>query len=159
MWAPFSLVRQSYYIRVFSLAANIKVYKLAEAIHTAPDLVSGEPDMDDNQSILLTDTSTHRQLPQHEELFAVEGGDSDEDEVVASHDGVVQGDAAEEDWDKVNDDEIEEGDSDRQVLMGNTNARRSWADLASLGEEPVQNGAPRPSREGLSAKAGIILVC
>jgi hypothetical protein len=112
--------------------------------------------VDDNQSILLTDTSTHHQLPRHDELFAIEGGDSDEDEgAVTGRGGLIQADPEEEDWDKVNDDEIE-GDGDRQVLMGNMNARRSWADLATLGENPV--GTPRPDRESLSAKAGIILV-
>jgi hypothetical protein len=130
--------------------------KLADAIHTTPDPVSGETDMDDNQSILLTDTSTRHRPPQHEELFAVEGGDSDDDgEVVAGRDGVVQEDPEEEEWDKVVDDEMEEGDGDRQVLMGNIDARRSWADIADLGENPGR----RPGRESLSAKAGIILVC
>jgi hypothetical protein len=125
-----------------------------------PDPVSGEADMDDNQSILLTDTSTHNRLPQHEELFAVEGGDSDDDGevVVAGRDVVAQEDPEEEEWDKVNDDEME-GDGDRQVLMGNIDARRSWADIADLGENSGRNGTPRPGRESLSAKAGIILVC
>jgi hypothetical protein len=112
--------------------------------------------VDDSQSILLTDTSTHHQLPQHDELFAIEGGGSDDDEgAVTSRDGVTRGDPEEEGWDNVNDDEIE-GDGDRQVLMGNIDARRSWTDIAALGESPV--GAPRPDRESLSAKAGIILV-
>jgi hypothetical protein len=101
----------------------------------------------------------HHQLPQHDELFAVEGGDSDnDDEVVASRDEVMQGDPEEEGWDNVNEDEIE-GDGDRQILMGNVDARRSWADLAAAGEDSVQGETPRPGRESLSAKAGIILVC
>lgn len=56
------------------------------------------------------------------------------------------------------DEEVGEHDGDRQGLMGNTHARRSWVDLADLGENTVQNGVSRPGQGSLSAKAGIILV-
>jgi len=108
---------------------------LAEAIHTIPDPIPGEPDIDDDQSILLADTSTHQPLPQNEELFAVEGesADGDDDENEAERFG------------------------DRDILMGNMNARRSWADVSELGEDHLRNGGATPSRKNLSAKAGVIL--
>lgn len=106
---------------------------LAEAIHSTPDPIPGEPDIDDDQSILLADTSTHQPLPQNEELFAVEGEDGDGDENEAEQYG------------------------DRDILMGNLNARRSWADLTDSGEDHLRNGSAAPARRNLSAKAGVIL--
>jgi solute carrier family 45 protein 1/2/4 len=139
-WAPFSL--------------------LAEAIHSTSDSDYGEPDIDDTQSILLTDTSTHRPLQQNDELFAVEGEDSDDDhdEGAVSSDQVKQGERNQEDWDDGHDDGLQ-ADGDRQSLMGNIYARRSWVDLSDVGENVVQNGGgtDRPGRGSLSAKAGIIL--
>ncbi|KAI0267318.1 major facilitator superfamily domain-containing protein [Gloeopeniophorella convolvens] len=133
-WAPFSL--------------------LAEAILTTPDPASGEPDIDDTQSILLADASTHHPLPQNDELFSV---DDDEDEVVTVDGQTKQGKADQgEDWHSSDDDEIEH-DGGRGALMGNAHARQSWADVANLEENPAQNTSPRPARAGLSAKAGIIL--
>ncbi|KAF8497455.1 MFS general substrate transporter [Russula emetica] len=138
-WAPFSL--------------------LAEAIHSTPDSDFGEPDIDDNQSILLTDTSTHHPLQQNDELFPVEGEDSDDD-----HDeGAVSSDLVEqEENEEGSDDGHDDGlqaDGDRQGLMGNIHARRSWVDLSDVGENVVQNGGgtDRLGRGSLSAKAGIIL--
>lgn len=57
------------------------------------------------------------------------------------------------------DDELQ-ADGDRQGLMGNFHARRSWVDLSDVGEDVAQNegGTDRPGRGSLSAKAGIILV-
>ncbi|KAF8465846.1 MFS general substrate transporter [Russula ochroleuca] len=139
-WAPFSL--------------------LAEAIHTTPDPDFGEPDIDDTQSILLTDTSTHRPLQQNAELFAVEEEDPDDednDEAVVVSDRVKQGEGDQEDWDDGHDDGEEQPDGDRLGLMGNSHARRSWVDLSDLGENVVQNGGGRPSGGSLGAKAGIIL--
>ncbi|KAI0279577.1 major facilitator superfamily domain-containing protein [Russula aff. rugulosa BPL654] len=139
-WAPFSL--------------------LAEAIHSTPDSDFGELDIDDNQSILLTDTSTHRPLQQNDELFAVEGEDSDDDhdEGAVSSDPVKQGERNSEGSDDSHDDGLR-ADSDRQGLMGNLHARRSWVDLSDVGENVVQNGGgtDSPVRGSLSAKAGIIL--
>lgn len=138
-WAPFSL--------------------LAEAIHTTPDPDYGEPDIDDNQSILLTDTSTHRSLQQNDELFAVEGEDSDDDhDEAGSSDRVRQGERNQEGSDDGHDGGAQV-DSDRLALMGNISARRSWVDLSDIGENAVQNGGGigRPGRGSLSAKAGIIL--
>ncbi|KAH9990214.1 MFS general substrate transporter [Russula compacta] len=132
-WAPFSL--------------------LAEAIHTTRDPDFGEPDIDDQQYIVLTDTST---LHQHDELFVVKDEDSDNDEATTTHDKVKQGTTEQEGWDDDNDDGLERN-SDRQGLMGNIHARRSWVDVSDLGENPVQNVRARPSRGSLSAKAGIIL--
>ncbi|KAI0299351.1 major facilitator superfamily domain-containing protein [Multifurca ochricompacta] len=132
-WAPFSL--------------------LAEAIHTTSDL--GEPDIDDNQSILLADTSTQRPLSQNNTLFAVEDGGSD-DEVVVTHEHVVQRETAQDNWGNGNDDEVER-DDDRDVLMGNVHARRSWADVTDFEENVAPNGSIRPVGGSLSAKAGIIL--
>jgi hypothetical protein len=97
--------------------------------------VPGELDIDDDQSILLADTSTHQPLPQNEELFAVESEDVDGDENEA------------------------EGYGDRDILMGNINARQSWADLTDSGEDHLRNGGAAPARRNLSAKAGVILVC
>jgi len=108
---------------------------LAEAIHSTPDPVPGEPDIDDDQSILLADTSTHQPLPQNEELFAVEGEDVDSD----------------------GDENDAERHGDRDILMGNINARRSWADVSELGEDQFRNGGATSSRKNLSAKAGVIL--
>jgi hypothetical protein len=127
--------------------------QLAEAIHTTPDTTAAEPDVDDTQSILLADTSTHNLSQQHDELFAVEGSDSDE-EVGVIHD---RGERDQEDSDDENDNESEH-DGDRRGLMGNAHARRSWIDLADPGENMVQNGVSRPGQGSLSAKAGIILV-
>jgi hypothetical protein len=148
-------------------AAHKGVTQLAEAIHTTPDPDFGEPDIDDTQSILLTDTSTHRPLRQNDELFAVEeedpdvdidDDDDDDDEAVAIGDRVVQGEGDQEDWDDGHGDGVEQPDGDRLGLMGNSHARRSWADLSDLGENVVQNGGGRPSEGSLGAKAGIILV-
>lgn len=109
--------------------------QLAEAIHTTPDPIPGEPDIDDDQSILLADTSTHQQ---NEELFAVEGEDVDGD-----------GDGDENEVERY---------GDQDILMGNINARRSWVDLTDSGEDPLQNGGAATARKSLSAKAGVILV-
>jgi hypothetical protein len=147
---PFSL----YFILRHPLTKESQ--QLAEAIHTTPDTDLGEPDIDDTQSILLTDTSTHHLSQQHDELFAVEGSDS-EDEAVDTRDRVKLGDREQEDSDDGNEDGLER-DDDRQGLMGNAHARRSWVDLADLGESSVQNGMARSGRGNLSAKAGIILV-
>lgn len=138
---------------VWSYPLTKESQQLAEAIHTTPDTAAGEPDVDDTQSILLADTSTHNQSQQHDELFAVEGSDSDE-EVGVTHD---RGERDQEDSDDGNDNESER-DGDRQGLMGNAHARRSWIDLADPGENMVQNGVSRPGQGSLSAKAGIILV-
>lgn len=122
-----------------------------------------ELDIDDNQSILLTDTCTHRPLQQNDELFAVEGEDSDDghdhDEGAVGSDQVKQGERTRESSDDGHDDGAQ-ADGDRQGLMGNIHARRSWVDLSDVGENAVQNGGgtDRPSRGSLSAKAGIILV-
>ena len=139
------------------------VKQLAEAIHTTADSDYGEPDIDDNQSILLTDTSTHRPLQRNDELFAVEGEDSDDDhdhdEGAVTSERVKHGVNDQEGWDDGLDDGVQP-DDDRQGLMGNIHARRSWVDLPDVGENGVQNGVgtDRPSRGSLSAKAGIILV-
>jgi hypothetical protein len=123
--------------------------QLAEAIHTTPDTDVGEPDIDDTQSILLADTSTHRLSQQNEELFAVEGSDSDEE--AAS--------GGEREHEEDSDDGNDHHDGDRRGLMRNDHARRSWVDLADLEEHPVQNGGgARPGRGNLSSKAGLILV-
>jgi hypothetical protein len=55
-------------------------------------------------------------------------------------------------------DDGEQPNADRQGLMGNTHARRSWVDLSDPGETVVQNGGPKPGAGNLGAKAGIILV-
>ena len=120
-----------------------------------PDTAAGEPDVDDNQSILLADTSTHNLSQQHDELFAVEGSDSDE--VVVTHNQAKLGERDQEQSDDGNDSGSEH-DGDRQGLMGNVHARRSWIDLGDLGENGVQNGVSMPGQGGLSAQAGIILV-
>jgi hypothetical protein len=72
---------------------------------------------------------------------------------------VKQGELNQESWDDGHDDGLQ-ADGDRQGLMGNTHARRSWVDLSDVGEDVVQNGGgtDRPGRGNLSAKAGIILV-
>jgi hypothetical protein len=72
---------------------------------------------------------------------------------------VKQGERNQEDWDDGHDDGLQ-ADGDRQSLMGNIYARRSWVDLSDVGENVVQNGGgtDRPGRGSLSAKAGIILV-
>jgi hypothetical protein len=72
---------------------------------------------------------------------------------------VKQGEHDQEGWDDGHDDGLQVN-GDRQGLMGNTNARRSWVDLSDAGENGVENGGgtDRPSRGSLSAKAGIILV-
>ncbi|KAH9968022.1 major facilitator superfamily domain-containing protein [Russula dissimulans] len=135
-WAPFSL--------------------LAEAIHTSPDPHYGEPDIDDNQSILLADTSTHHLSQRHDDLFAVEGEHSDGDDVVTARDRVTRGEREQEGSDDGSHDGMER-DDDRRGLMGNLNARRSWVDISDLGETSLQNGGARSDRGSLSAKAGIIL--
>jgi solute carrier family 45 protein 1/2/4 len=123
---------------------------IAEAIHTTPDTVPGEPDFDDDQSILLADTSTHQPLPQNDELFAVEGEDADDaDEVVATR---------QEDWDDDGHDNEAERYGDRDILMGNLNARRSFVDVADFEEDHLRNGRTTPARRSsLGAKAGVIL--
>jgi len=137
-WAPFSL--------------------LAEAIHSSPDPDYGEPDIDDNQSILLADTSTHLLSQQNDELFAVENEDSDGDDVVSTRDQVALQEREQEGSDSDDgDDDGTERDGARLGLMGNPNARRSWLDVSDLGENSVQNGGARSDRGSLSAKAGIIL--
>jgi hypothetical protein len=125
----------------------------------------GEPDIDDTQSILLTDTSTHRPLQQHDELFSVEGEDPDEEaegeaeDAVVTSDRVKQGERVQEDWDDDHDDDGEQPGDDRQGLMGNNLARRSWVDLSDPGEDVVQiGGGNKPGAGSLGAKAGIILV-
>ena len=94
-------------------------------------------------------------------MFAVEGEDSDDDhdEGAVSSDRVKQGEHNQEDSDDGHDDGLH-ADGDRQSLMGNIQARRSWVDLSDVGENGVQNGGgtDRPDRRSLSAKAGIILV-
>ena len=150
LWAPVALVRLSHRICVFCRPLTREAQQLAEAIHTTPDTDVGEPDIDDTQSILLADTSTHHLSQQNEELFAAEGSDSDEE-------AVARGEREREGSDD-GDDHVSEPDGDRQGLMGNTHARRSWVDLADLGENPVQNGGARPRRGNLSSKAGLILV-
>lgn len=132
-WAPFSLI--------------------AEAIHTTPDRVPGEPDIDDDQSILLADTSTHQPLPQNDELFAVEGEDVDDDEAVATR-GRETG---QEGWDDDGNGNEAEQYGDRDILMGNLNARRSWVDVTDFGEDHLRNGGATPARKSLGAKAGVIL--
>ena len=93
-------------------------------------------------------------------MFAVEGEDSDDDndEGAVSSDRVQQGEGNQEDSDDGHDDGLQ-ADGDRQSLMGNIHARRSWVDLSDVGEN-VQNdgGIDMPGRGSLSAKAGIILV-
>ncbi|KAH9169534.1 MFS general substrate transporter [Lactarius sanguifluus] len=134
LWAPFSL--------------------LAEAIHATPDPVAGEADFDDDQSILLADTSTHQPLPQTEELFSVEGEDADDDEAVATRGRK----AARESWDDDGNENEAERYGDRDILMGNLNARHSFADVSDFEEDHLQNGgAATPSRRNLGAKAGVIL--
>ena len=66
----------------------------------------------------------------------------------------------EHDQEDDSDDDGLQADGDRQGLMGNIHARRSWVDLSDVGENGVQNGGgtDRPGRGSLSAKAGIILV-
>lgn len=95
-------------------------------------------------------------------MFAVEGEDSDEDhdEGAVSSDRVKQGELNQEGWDDDGHDDGLQADGDRQGLMGNMHARRSWVDLSDVGEDVVQNGGgtDRPGRGSLSAKAGIILV-
>jgi len=136
-WAPFSL--------------------LGEAIHTTTDADFGELDIDDSQSILLADTSTRQPPQQQDELFTVEGEDSEDDErVEPTQDRVKQGELNQEHWDDDIDNEVER-DGDRQHLMGNHHARRSWVDVSDLGENLVQNGEGRPGRRSLSSKAGVIL--
>ncbi|KAH9064541.1 MFS general substrate transporter [Lactarius vividus] len=133
LWAPFSL--------------------LAEAIHATPDPVPGDADFDDDQSILLADTSTHQQLPQTEELFSVEGEDAD-DEGVATRDQKT----ARKSWDDDGDENEAERYGDRDILMGNLNARRSFADVSDFEEDHLQSGgSTMPSRRNLGAKAGVIL--
>ena len=145
-------------------AAHKGILQLAEAIHTTPDPDFGEPDIDDNQSILLTDTSTHRQLQQNDELFAVEEDpeEDEEDEAVVTSDRAEQEESDQEDSNQEDsDDGHDDGaqpDSDRLGLMGNSHARRSWVDLSDLGENVVQNGTDMPGGGNLGAKAGIILV-
>ena len=70
-----------------------------------------------------------------------------------------QGERGSEGSDDGHDDGLQ-ADSDRQGLMGNLHARRSWVDLSDVGENVVQNGGgtDSPVRGSLSAKAGIILV-
>ncbi|KAH9077749.1 MFS general substrate transporter [Lactarius deliciosus] len=136
LWAPFSL--------------------LAEAIHATPDPVPGEADFDDDQSILLADTSTHQPLPQTEELFSVEGEDADDDdddEAVATR-GLR---AARKSWDDGGNENEVERYGDRDILMGNLNARRSFADVSDFEEDLQNGGAITPSRRNLGAKAGVIL--
>lgn len=135
-------------------ATHERAQQLAEAIHTTRDPDFGEPDIDNQQYIVLTDTST---LHQHDELFVVKDEDSDNDEATITRDHVKQGMTEQEGWDDDNDDGLEL-DSDRQGLMGNIHARRSWVDVSDLGENPIQNVRARPRRGSLSAKAGIILV-
>jgi len=156
LWAPLSLVRLSHRFSIFCRPLTKEAQQLAEAIHSTPDTDIREPDIDDNQSILLADTSTHHLSQQNEELFAVEGSDSDE-EAVAGRDRGKVGEHDHEDSDDGNDNASDHG-GDRQGLMGNAHARRSWVDLADLEETPVQNGGARPARANLSAKAGLILV-
>jgi len=156
LWAPLSLVRLSHRIYVFCRPLTRDAQQLAEAIHTTPDTDVRDPDIDDNQSILLADTSTHRLSQQNEELFAAEGSDSDEEAVAGRDRGKVT-EREHEDVDD-GDDDVSEHDGDRLRLMGNAHARRSWVDLADLEESPVQNGGARPTRANLSAKAGLILV-
>ena len=154
LWAPIALVRLSPPSHLCLLPSTHQrgARQLAEAIHTTPDTVVGDPDIDDNQSILLADTSTHHLSQQNEELFAVEGSDSDEEAAAAA-----SGEHEHEDSDDGND-----HDGDRRGLMRNDLARRSWADLADLGENPnLQNGRggrPPGRRGNLSSKAGLILV-
>ena len=159
LWAPLSLVRPSHPICVFCHLLTREARQLAEAIHTTPDTDFGEPDIDDNQSILLADTSTHHLSQQNEELFAVEGSDSDDsdEEAGTGRDHGKVGEHEPEDSEDGNDDGSEH-DGDRHGLMGNAHARRSWVDLADIEENPVQNGGSRPGRGNLSAKAGLILV-
>ncbi|KAH9000608.1 MFS general substrate transporter [Lactarius hatsudake] len=133
LWAPFSL--------------------LAEAIHATPDPVPGDADFDDDQSILLADTSTHQPLPQTEELFSVEGEVVDDDEAVATR-GLR---AARKSWDDGGDENEVERYGDRDILMGNLNARRSFADVSDFEEDLQNGGATTPSRRNLGAKAGVIL--
>jgi hypothetical protein len=94
-------------------------------------------------------------------LFAVEGEDSDDDhdEAVVSSDRVEQGEHDQEGSDEGHDDGLQV-DGDRQGLMGNIHARRSFVDLSEVGEDVVQNGGGTdgPGSRNLSAKAGIILV-
>ncbi|KAI0301333.1 hypothetical protein BC826DRAFT_1090061 [Russula brevipes] len=131
--------------------------QLGEAIHTTTDADFGELDIDDSQSILLADTSTRQPPQQQDELFTVEGEDSEDDErVEPTQDRVRQGELNQERWDDDNDNEVER-DGDRQHLMGNHHARRSWVDVSDLGENLVQNGGGRPGRRSLSSKAGVIL--
>lgn len=120
----------------------------------------GELDIDDSHSILLTDTSTHRPLQQNDELFAVEGEDSDDDHEEGA--GAVSSDQGERNSEGSDDGHADglQADGDRQGLMGNLNARRSWVDLSDVGEDVALNGGGTdgPGRGSLSAKAGIILV-
>ena len=85
--------------------------------------------------------------------------DPNEDEAVAV---VISDRAGQEEPDQEDSDDGEDDgaqpDGDRQGLMGNIHARRSWVDLSDLGENVVQNGTGRPEGGNLGAKAGIILV-
>ncbi len=157
LWVPFSLVCLSRNILDLHYPLTKESLQLAEAIHSTPDAAIGDPDFDDNQSILLADTSTHHLSQQHDELFAVEDSDSDE-VVVDARDGAELGEREQDDFSDDENDNGSEHDADRQGLMGNAHARRSWVDIADLGENMVQNGGARSGRGSLSAKAGIILV-
>ncbi|KAH9034741.1 MFS general substrate transporter [Lactarius pseudohatsudake] len=115
-----------------------------------------KPTLTDDQSILLADTSTHQPLPQTEELFSVEGedADDDDDEAVATRGRR----AARESWDDDGNENEAERYGDRDILMGNLNARRSFADVSEFEDDHLQNGgATTPSRRNLGAKAGVIL--
>lgn len=96
-------------------------------------------------------------------MFTVEEEDSDDDhdhdEGAVSSDPVKQGERNRESYDDGHDDGLQ-ADGDRQSLMGNIHARRSWVDLSDVGENVVQNGegTDGPGRGSLSAKAGVILV-
>ena len=64
-----------------------------------------------------------------------------------------------EGWDDDGHDNEAEGYGDRDILMGNLNARRSWVDVMDSEEDHHQNGRAAPVRNSLGAKAGVILVC
>ncbi len=64
-----------------------------------------------------------------------------------------------EGWDDDGNEIEAERYGDRAVLMGNLNARHSYADVSEFGEgQHLQNGGATPTRRNLGAKAGVILV-
>jgi solute carrier family 45, member 1/2/4 len=158
-WAPFALVGLLFHLHYFLFFNEITGDQLAETILNTSS--SSTDPFDDTQTILLADHRTPVQST--EELFAVADDDENDDEnstVGRSPSPMPR--SKNTAW---SDDEDNDADASldelgaRHGLLANDHARQSWVNVGDITDQTDSGSGQNPDpRQGLSAKAGIILV-